>query len=134
MLGGSGDVQLYMRDNIAVDRIGRPLPQIGRYTTAPAKIIELNTEPALPEGVEVLAAAAVQDSVIRNAGARPWQRGEEDWRVMADTIEGRGRIIDSEQDVGGYPEQTPALQRFDPADWNMADMTPKHEPRYVPTH
>jgi len=46
--------------------IGRPLPQIGRYTTAPAKIIELNTEPALPEGVEVLPVADVQDSVIRD--------------------------------------------------------------------
>jgi hypothetical protein len=53
---------------------------------------------------------------------------------MADTIEGRGRIIDNEQEVGGYPQQTPAFQRFDPAEWNMGDMTPKHEPRYMPTH
>jgi hypothetical protein len=32
-LGGSGDVELYADDNIAVDRIGRPLPKLGRYTT-----------------------------------------------------------------------------------------------------
>lgn len=35
--------------------------------------------------------------------ARPWDSDEHDWRVIADTIEGRGKIIDSEQEVGGYP-------------------------------
>ena len=35
---------------------------------------------------------------------------------------------------GAIRSRHPAFQRFDPADWNMADMTPKHEPRYVPTH
>jgi hypothetical protein len=134
MLGGSGDVRLYMQDNLAVDQMGRPMPQIGRYTTSPAKIIELNTEPALPEGVKVLPSAEVQDSVIRNAGARPWQRDEHDWRVIADTIEGRGHVINSQDEVGGYPQQIPAFQTFDPSAWNMADMTPKQEPKYVPTH
>jgi hypothetical protein len=134
MLGGSGDVRLYMRDNIAVDRLGRPLPQTGRYTTSPAKIIELKTEPSLPEGVNALPAAEVQDSVIRNAGAFPWHRDEPDWRVIADTIEGRGRIIDSELDVGGYPQQVPTFQPFDPSAWNLDDMTPKQPPRYIPAH
>jgi hypothetical protein len=134
MLGGSGDVRLYMQDNIAVDRIGRPMPLIGRYTTSSAKIIELSTEPALPEGVKVLPSAEVQDSVIRNAGARPWQRDEHDWRVIADTIEGRGHVINSQDEVGGYPEQTPTFQPFDASAWNMADMTPKQEPKYIAIH
>src|SRR6478752_5871515 len=38
-IGGSGDIELYAQDNIAVDKIGNPLPMIGRYTTAPVKII-----------------------------------------------------------------------------------------------
>ena len=134
MLGGSGDVRLYMKDNIAVDRIGRPMPQLGRYTTSPAKIIELDTEPAMPEGIKVLPPAEVQDSVIRNAGARPWQRDEPDWRVIADTIEGRGHVIDSENEVGGYPEQIAAFQPFNPSDWDLRDMTPKQPPKYVPIH
>ena len=134
MLGGSGDVRLYMKDNIAVDRIGRPMPQLGHYSTSPAKIIEVATEPALPEGVKVLAPADVQDSVISNAGARPWQRDEHDWRVIADTIEGRGHVIDNENEVGGYPEQIPTFQPFNPSDWDLRDMTPKQAPKYVPTH
>ena len=44
-LGGAGDVELYMKDNIAVDRIGRPLPMLGRYTTSAAKIIEMKPVP-----------------------------------------------------------------------------------------
>jgi hypothetical protein len=134
MLGGAGDVELYMKDNIAVDRVGRPLPMLGRYTTSPAKIIEVKTAPPLGEGVKVLPAIEVENSVIANAGARPWDRDEHDWRVIADTIEGRGRIIDSEQDVGGYPVQLATHQAFNPADWDMRYMTPKVAPTYKATH
>jgi hypothetical protein len=134
MLGGAGDVQLYMKDNIAVDRIGRPLPMLGRYTTSPAKIIEVKTAPPLPEGVKLLPAVDVENSVIANAGARPWERDEHDWRVIADTIEGRGKIIDSEQEVGGYPVQLATQKTFDPSEWDMRYMTPKVAPVYKPTH
>jgi pectate lyase len=134
MLGGAGDVELYMKDNIAVDRLGRPLPMLGRYTTSPAKIIEVKTAPALPEALKVLPAVEVESSVIANAGARPWDRDEHDWRVVADTIEGRGRIIDSELDVGGYPVQLASHQAFNPADWDMRYMTPKAAPKYNATH
>ncbi len=134
MLGGAGDVELYMKDNIAVDRIGRPLPLLGRYTTSAAKIIEVKTAPPLPEGLKPISAADVESSVIANAGARPWDRDEHDWRVIADTIEGRGRIIDSQDDVGGYPEQLATHQAFNPADWDMKYMTAKVAPTYHATH
>lgn len=133
-LGGAGDVELYMKDNIAVDRIGRPLPMLGRYTTSPARIIAMKTGPALPEGVKPLAAADVENSVIANAGARPWERDEVDWRVIADTIEGRGKIIDSEQEVGGYPVQLASQKAFDPSEWDMRYMTPKVAPTYKAIH
>jgi hypothetical protein len=134
MLGGAGDVELYMKDNIAVDRIGRPMPMLGRYTTSPAKIIEVKTAPAFPEGVKPLAAVDVENSVIANAGARPWERDETDWRVIADTIEGRGKIIDSEQEVGGYPVQLASHREFNPSDWDMRYMTPKVAPTYKAIH
>jgi len=123
MLGGSGDVELYADDNIAVDRLGRPLPAEGRYTTARASILHLENAPPLPEGVTPMPASAVQDAVIRAAGARPWERDAIDRRIMADAIEGRGAIIDSEQEVGGYPVQTPTRQAFNPADWDLQFMT-----------
>ncbi len=122
MLGGSGSVEWYAEDNLAVDRLGRPLPATARYTTAAAQLIPI-TRPALPEGVRVLPAVDVQDQVIRNAGARPWDRDAIDARIVANVIEGRGAIISSEREVGGYPAYPETRQPFDPAAWNLGDMT-----------
>jgi hypothetical protein len=121
MIGGSGDVALYEQDNIAVDRWGRPLPMRGTYTTAPVKVLKLNA-PKIP-GVSPLPASQVQDSVIRNSGAFP--RDPVDARIVADTIEGRGYIIDSQAEWGGYPQVKPTQQSFDPAKWDLDTMTPK---------
>jgi pectate lyase len=122
MLGGSGSVEWYAEDNLAVDRLGRPLPATARYTTAAAQLIPI-TRPALPEGVKVLPAEDVQDQVIRNAGARPWDRDAIDARIVANVIEGRGAIISSEREVGGYPAYPETRQPFDPTAWNLGDMT-----------
>jgi hypothetical protein len=122
MLGGSGDVELYDEDNIAVDWAGRPLERLGRYTTSKARILPM-AKPRLPPGVELLPAAEVQDAVIREAGARPWDRDPIDARIVADTIEGRGAIIDSEEDVGGYPTYKETRQVFVDKDWDLSTMT-----------
>lgn len=76
----------------------------------------------------------VQDSVIRNAGARPWDRDPIDARIVADTIEGRGEIIDSEEQVGGYPQYKETRQAFDEKAWDLKTMTPLVAPttRNVP--
>jgi pectate lyase len=123
MFGGSGDVELYTADNIAVDRLGHALPQQARYSTSRAKVLRATRAPALPEGVTPLPAADVQDAVIREAGARPWDRDAIDQRIVADTIEGRGSIIDSEQQVGGYPAHAPTTEPFDPSLWDLRFMT-----------
>ncbi len=124
MFGGSGALDLYLHDNLAVDRIGRPLPMQGRYSTSPAGVRMLKTAPALPFGVTPLPVAEVQDAVIANAGARPWDRDDIDRRILADTIEGRGEVIDSEQEVGGYPKHAETRQAFVPADWDLDTMEP----------
>jgi pectate lyase len=122
-VGGSGDLALYERDNIAVDRWGGPLPLRGSYTNAPVKILKL-TPPTIA-GVQPMPAREVQDHVIRNAGAFHWRRDYEDARIVADVIEGRGDIIDSQTQTGGYPRETATFQAFDPSKWNLADMTPR---------
>lgn len=132
-VGGSGDLDVYLDDNLAVDRLGAPLPQQGRYTTSPIKVDMLKKAPALPFGVTVLPSAQVQDAVVANAGARPWDRDDVDRRILADTIEGRGRIIDSQEQVGGYPKQQATTQAFVPADWDLDTMEPlKPLPRRAP--
>jgi len=122
MLGGSGSVEWYAEDNLAVDRLGRPLPATARYTTTAAQLIPI-PRPALPEGVKVLASVDVQDHVIHNVGARPWDRDPVDARIVANVVEGRGAIISSEREVGGYPDYPETRQPFDPSTWNLTDMT-----------
>jgi hypothetical protein len=126
MIGGSADLKLYAHDNLAVDRLGRPLPTIGRYTTAAARILEMPA-PTPAFGVSVLPSVEVQDWVIANVGARPWDRDDIDRRIVADVIEGRGAIIDSEEEVGGYPVYAETRQAFVEAEWDLATMEPIKE-------
>ena len=56
-IGGYGDLEFYGRDNLAVDKIGNPLPMFGRYTTAPVKIIQMKKPMPWPEGLELIPAA-----------------------------------------------------------------------------
>jgi hypothetical protein len=124
-LGGYGDLELYMKDNIAVDQIGRPIPFTGRYTTSPAKIITVKEPPLWPPYVTPMPAEKVQQYVLHNAGARPWDRDYNDVRLIADVAEGRGYIIASQDELHGYPVQKPTARPFNPDDWNLNDMTPK---------
>lgn len=125
MIGGDGDLALHARDNIAVDRWGNPLPERGRYTAGPAKFIDAADAMPLPAGLPVMPAIAVERFVLANAGARPWDRDSHDVRVFANAAEGRGEIIDSQSDVGGYPEVEPSYRAFDPALWDIDTMLPK---------
>lgn len=125
MVGGSGDIDLYLDDNLAVDVIGeKSIPEVGSYTTAPVKVNRLRTPPALPFGVHLLPSAQVQDSVVLNAGATPWDRDPIDRRIVADVIEGRGEIIDSQDQVGGYPKVEATHRAFDASKWNLDTMEP----------
>ncbi|HXC55406.1 MAG TPA: hypothetical protein VNU97_08935 [Rhizomicrobium sp.] len=124
-LGGYGDLEYYGKDNVAVDQIGNPLPMFGRYTTAPAKIIMMAKPPLWPDGLTAMPSSAVQQYVLHNAGARPWDRDYDDVRLIADVAEGRGIVINSQDDIHGYPVQKPTARPFNPADWNLFDMTPK---------
>ncbi|HKR34178.1 MAG TPA: hypothetical protein VJT10_05030 [Steroidobacteraceae bacterium] len=124
MLGGSGDIELYEDDNIAVDWVGRPFEKFGRYTTSSARIVPM-ARPALPFNVQLLHAADVQDAVIRTVGARPWDRDPIDARIVADTIEGRGEIIDDQAQVGGYPQYQETRAPFEESEWDLRYMTKK---------
>jgi hypothetical protein len=124
-IGGVGDLRYHGRDNIAIDRQGRPLPMLGRYTTSPARIVEVPRPPVWPEGLAVLPAGQVETHVLRFAGARPWDRDAHDIRIVFDVAEGRGRIIDDESEVGGYPRQEPTSAPFVEAEWDLATMEPR---------
>jgi hypothetical protein len=124
-LGGVGDLHYYGRANLAVGRTGKPLPMFGRYTTSAAKIVQLKQPPVWPAGLEVLPTNQVETYVLRNAGARPWDRDADDLRLTFDVAEGRGRIIDDEKQVGGFRPQKEVHAPFVESQWNLDTMAPK---------
>jgi hypothetical protein len=44
--------------------------------------------------------------------------------VLANAAEGRGWIIDSQEEVGGYPQMLETRRPFDPSLWNLETMDP----------
>jgi hypothetical protein len=125
MLGGDGDLEYHGRDNVAVDKYGQPLPMFGRYGHTKAKLVEVREPPSWPAGLEVMPAREVETHVLANAGARPWDRDEDDIRVLFFIAEGRGRIIDDEKEVSAYPKQKETRAPFVEADWDLATMEPR---------
>ena len=125
MLGGVGDLAYYGRDNVAVDRLGNPLPQFGRYGKTQAKLIEAKAPLASLDGYTILPTEEVETTLLATAGARPWARGSEELRVLFFIAEGRGEVIDDESEVGGYPVIEAAAAPFVEAEWDLATMTPK---------
>jgi hypothetical protein len=123
-LGGAGDVSLYLRDNVAVDSNGNPLPQTGSYTASGARIIKAQA-PYLPASLNPVAAARLENAIYMSAGMRPWARDPVDFKIISDVAEGRGRIVDSEAQSSGYPVYPATRRVFDAAEWNLADMSPK---------
>ena len=125
MIGGEGDLDYHGRDNLMVDRWGQPLPELGSYGQTGAKIIRHDRPIDWPAGLVALPAIQVETHVLTHAGARPWDRDGDDVRVLADVAEGRGEIIDNENETGGYPKHAMTKRAFDPAQWDLATMRPK---------
>jgi hypothetical protein len=101
---------LYEADNLAFDPKGNPAPIMGERTN------RLNAKPVWPGGLNALPADKVEEDILKNAGARPWDRDAVDTRILEDFRNRRGRIIDSQEQVGGYPRHEPTRRVLDVPD------------------
>jgi hypothetical protein len=124
-IGGQGDLDYFGRDNLMVDRWGSPLEELGSYGQTGAKIVAHGAPLDWPAGLAAMPALQVETHVLTHAGARPWDRDADDVRVLADAAEGRGEIIDNEDETGGYPKHAMTKRAFDPAQWDLSTMRPK---------
>ena len=97
----------YLKDNRAFDIDGKPVQ------LASGKINQLREPPLWPEGLKPLSATEVVDYVIEHVGARPKDRDETDSRIINEFLERKGRIIDSQNDVGGYPRRKTVIRKLD---------------------
>ncbi|MCP4454433.1 MAG: hypothetical protein GY809_23500, partial [Planctomycetes bacterium] len=122
IITGRGPVQVFEKDNIALDRSGRAVRLI---SADPEKCKRVDTPPLWPDAIDVLPATDVKASVLAHAGTRPWDRSAVDQRIIQQARQGTGRIIHSEQDVGGYPVMKETHAPFDAAAWNLVFMERK---------
>lgn len=127
MYAGQGDLSLYAADNIAVDRWGEALPMRGRYTVSPSGILDADAPHMDLIGLDMVTTETVEATVLANVGARPWDRDVNDVRITAEAAEGRGEIIDSQEEVGGYPAAEPTRRAFNAADWDLSTMAPRSD-------
>jgi hypothetical protein len=112
-------LDLYVEDNLAFDRERLPLPLISDKSIKVAA-----QKPLWPEGLTAIPASEVREKVAKNVGARPWDRDEIDRRIVEDALAGKGKIIDSEAEAGGYPTHEETRMAFLPQMWLMDSMTP----------
>jgi len=120
---GNGDLDLHESDNLAFDREGKPLAVVYEDNRYGGKIIPQKSPVHWPAGLRARPAAVTEEEVLREAGARPWDRDEIDQRIVRQVRERTGRVIDSEQQVGGYPTVKPATRlAFNPAEWDLETM------------
>jgi len=120
---GNGDLDLHLADNLAFNRAGKPIAVVYEDNRYGGKVLPQSAHTHWPPGLEARPAADVWEQVLQNAGARPWDRDAIDRRIVEQTRAGTGRVIDSEQEVGGYPAGPETRQSFRPEDWDLATMT-----------
>ena len=103
----------YMEDNLAFDAAEKPAPLV--Y----GKINLLKEKPVWPDGLKPLPAKDVVCHIVKNVGARPQDRDETDKRIIKDFQERKGRIIDSQDEVGGYPKYKSTSRKLDVPEKNV---------------
>ncbi len=109
--------EVFLDDNRAFDRAGNPVRStLGDYTAK-------DSPPTWPTGLQSIPASEVKQYVLANAEARPWDRDAVDCRIIQQVRDGKGKIPDSEQEVGGYPNLPETHLAFDASQWDLSTMT-----------
>ncbi len=111
LVQGRGDV--YLKDSLCFHRDGEPAPlRAGR-------VKRLDKPPVWPKGLEPVPAREVVAYVCKHVGARPKDRDVIDRRIIRQLRERKGRIIDSQDDVGGYPKHAMTRRKLDVPEKNV---------------
>ncbi|MFZ5895792.1 MAG: pectate lyase family protein [Myxococcota bacterium] len=125
---GVGACQLYLNGNLALDRNRQTVPLV----SGKSQLLSLQMQPlSWPATLRALPATDVKAFISRNAGARPWDRDATDRRVMRDALSARGKIVNSESEVEGYPQVAATRAPFVAEEWNLACVSAQR--RLTPT-
>ena len=95
MVSTKGDA--FLEDNIALDRAGSAV------ALSSNDVQILNKKP-MWGNITPLPASAIIEHVSQHAGARPKDRDAVDERIIKEFLAREGRVIDSQEEIGGYPQ------------------------------
>lgn len=124
MMGGDGPLKLEIENNLALRADGSALAMTGRFGES-SPVLDLRTNPVFDDAAAVRANMA---RVLETCGAWAWARDPIDARIVADVKAGTGRIIDSENEVGGYPVRPETRSAFVESEWHLASMVRRAVP------
>lgn len=113
----TGPCEIYMHDNKAYKLNGSEasLFKGNKNNLIPNKAIWL-------DGLQVQNSTNVKSNILKNAGARPWDRDEVDKRILENVRGSKGRIIDNESEVGGLPKTKSTRKTFNEREWNFREI------------
>jgi len=120
---GQGGLDVHMSDNRAFHQDGEPMEQIRASRHLQPSVTSFDQPLKVPDSFIARGASSVEDWAFSSAGARPWARDGVDQRIILEVARGGGKILDSENDVGGYPFVTPRYAPFVEDEWDLATMT-----------
>jgi hypothetical protein len=103
--------RIYLGDNEAPGRTDDPWALAKVAVSFDVKAIE---PPIWDGGLAVRPSSQVVDWVLTEAGARPWDRDSVDERIVSNVRNGTGRLVDSIEDAGGWPDLQPARHTLYP--------------------
>ena len=108
----NGPLNLFWEDNTVIGASANMFSGSSSHTI-------VNSPNIWNDNIELIKSGEVLNKLLENAGARPWDRDEVDKRIILGIKEGTNKMIDTEQEVGGYPNLTPSYQEFDPSLWGL---------------
>ncbi|ADB63557.1 hypothetical protein Htur_4785 (plasmid) [Haloterrigena turkmenica DSM 5511] len=77
--------------------------------------------PLWPDDLKTVRGGQAYDTVLSGVGARPADRTAHDERILEHVREGMGAIIDSQEDVGGYPDLEETTHALDVPDEGVGE-------------
>jgi len=114
------DSRIYLDDVVSWDSTGDPWDSVegGRR-----RAVRVDEPPLWPDVLTLLPAAEVEAALLDTVGARPADRDAVDTRIINQIRSRTGAIVDSQDEVGGWPDLGEVRREPDlPADpWGDAD-------------
>ena len=105
-----GTADGFFEDNEGYDWFGKPLDLL--RTPFPM----LDKPPVWPEGLEAVSTSEAQWHITRFVGSRPALRDAIDQRIVTSAMNGTASQIDSQDEVGGYPNYEPVTRAVEVPD------------------